>query len=83
MSDYKPISCDDHDRLELAVMHGAPLKITYRDETGHTQTETHIRVTDVQTKDGSEWLAFKLTSGESRTLRLDWIVSFEELTAGG
>ena len=82
MADYNPISCDDHDRLELAVMHGTPLQITYRDETGHLQTETHVRVSDVKTKDGAEWLTFKLSSGETRTLRLDWIVSFEELSSG-
>lgn len=82
MTNYHPIPCDDHDRLELAVMHGTPLQITYRDETGHTQTETNVRVNDVKTKDGAEWLTFKLSSGETRTLRLDWIVSFEELTSG-
>lgn len=82
MADYNPISCDDHDRLELAVMHATPLQMTYRDEDGHTQTETHIRVTDVKTQDGAEWLTFKLSSGETRSLRLDWIVSFEELTPG-
>ena len=80
MADYSPISCDDHDRLELAVMHGTPLQITYRDEARHTQTR--IRVIDVKTKDGAEWLTFKLSSGETITLRLDWIVSFEELTPG-
>lgn len=82
MTDYKPISCDDHDRLELAVMHGTPLQITYRNEAVDTQTDTHIRATDVKTKDGAEWLTFKLSSGETRTLRLDWIISFEELTSG-
>ena len=80
MADYNPISCDDHDRLELAVMHATPLQITYRDDAGHAQTETHVRATDVQTKDGAEWLTFKLSSGETRTMRLDWIVSFEALT---
>ena len=79
MTDYNPISCNDHDRLELAVMHSTPLQITYRNETGHTQTETQVRVTDVKTKDGAEWLTFKLSSGETRGLRLDLIVSFEEL----
>ena len=78
MTDYKPISCDEHDRLELAVMHGTPLDITYRDEKGHTQTETHIRATNVQTRDGAEWLTCQLPNGETRKLRLDWIASFEE-----
>ena len=82
MTDYNPISCNDHDRLELAVMHGTPLQITYRDEAGHTHTETQVRATDVKTRDGAEWLAFKLSSGETRNLRLDWIGSFEELTPG-
>lgn len=82
MADYNPISCDDHDRLELAVMHGTPLQITYRDAAGHTQTETHVRATDVTTKDGAEWLTFQFSSGETRALRLDWIVSFEQLTSG-
>ena len=82
MADYNPISCDDHDRLELAVMHGTPLQLTYRDEAGQTQTETHVRATDVKTKDGAEWLTFKLSSGETRSLRLDWIVSFEESSSG-
>lgn len=80
MADYNPISCDDHDRLELAVMHGTSLQITYRNEAGQTQTETHARATDVKTKDGAEWLTFKLSSGETRNVRLDWIVSFEALT---
>ncbi len=82
MTDYNPISCDDHDRLELAVMHVTPLQLTYRDEAGRLQTETHVRATNVQTKDGAEWLTFHLSSGETRTLRLDWIVSFEELNSG-
>ena len=82
MADYNPISCDDHDRLELAVMHGTPLQITYRDEAGQTQTETHVRAIDVKTKDGAEWLTYKLSSGETKSLRLDWIVSFEESTSG-
>ncbi len=82
MADYNPISCDDHDRLELAVMHGTPLQINYRDEVGHTQTKTHVRATDVKTQAGAEWLTFKLSSGETRSLRLDSIMSFEELTPG-
>ena len=82
MADYNPISCDDHDRLELAVMHATPLQMTYRDEAGQMQTETHVRVTDVKTKDGAEWLTFKLSSGETRILWLDWIFAFETLTPG-
>lgn len=82
MAEYNPISCDDHDRLELAVMHGTPLQIIYRDEAGRTQTETHARATDVKTRNGAEWLTFQLSVGETRNLRLDWIVSFEELTPG-
>ena len=78
MTDYNPIPCDDHDRLELAVMHGTPLQITYRDEAGHTQTETDIRAIDVKTQDGAEWLTIRLPGGETRNLRLDWIMSFEE-----
>ena len=78
MTDYKPISCDDHDRLELAVMHGTPLQITYRDEAGHTQTDTHVRATDVKTRDGAEWLTIQVPSGETRSMRLDMITSFEE-----
>ena len=80
MADYNPISCDDHDRLELAVMHGTPLQITYRDEAGHTQTETHVRATDVKTRDGAEWLTIQLSGGETRSMRLDMITSFEAST---
>ena len=82
MTDYNPIPCDDHDRLELAVMHSTPLQITYRDETGQTRTETHVRATDVTTKDSAEWLTLKLSSGETKSLRLDSITSFEELNSG-
>lgn len=82
MTDYNPIPCADHDRLELAVMHGKLVQITYCDETGQVHTGTELRVTDVQTKDGAEWLTFKLSGGETRNLRLDWIASFEELTPG-
>lgn len=82
MADYNPILCNDHDRLELAVMHGTPLQITYRDEAGQTLTEPHVRATNVQTRDGAEWLTFQLSSGETKSLRLDWIVSFEESSSG-
>ena len=80
MTDYKPIPCDD--RLELAVMHGTPLQITYCDEAGHMQTESRVRATDVNTKDGAEWLTFQLSSGETRSVRLDSITSLEALDSG-
>lgn len=80
MAAYQPISCDDHDRLELAVMHATPMQMTYRDEAGQVHTESHLRVTDVKTQNEAEWLSFKLATGETRTLRLDWIIAFEALT---
>ena len=78
MADYQPISCDDHDRLELAVMHATPLQMTYRDEDGEVRTSSGIRVTDVKTQDKAEWLSFVLATGETKTLRLDSIIAFQE-----
>ena len=78
MADYNPISCDEHDRLELAVMHATPLQMTYRDEDGEVRTSSGIRVTDVKTQDKAECLSFVLATGETKTLRLDSIIAFQE-----
>ncbi len=69
MSDYRPIACSDHERLEFAALRRQWLdvKMTTGDRAGHQR----VRPLDVYTRDGAEWLLAETESGEQLTLRLD------------
>ncbi|MDP2111368.1 MAG: Rho-binding antiterminator [Thiobacillus sp.] len=71
MSDYRPIACSDHDRLELAALkrQWLDLKVTTGDRAGRQR----LMPRDVTTRDGAEWLLAETESGEQLTLRLDWL----------
>ena len=72
--DYQPITCEQHDRLEFAVLRRIPLHLKLRD--GREVTGLAL---DVFTQDSAEWLKFRDTSGVEETLRLDQIKAFNEL----
>ncbi|MEQ1591495.1 MAG: Rho-binding antiterminator [Thiobacillaceae bacterium] len=67
--DYQPISCAQHDRLELAALkrQWLDLNVTVGDCVGHRR----LLPRDVTTRDGAEWLVAETESGETVTLRLD------------
>lgn len=71
MSDYRPIDCDVHEQLELAVLQQRRLRLTLRNDV-----ETVMPV-DVQTADGAEWLRARRHDGSEIKVRLDEIRKVE------
>lgn len=69
MSDYRPIACSDHERLEFAALkqQWLDVKVTTGDRAGRHR----LLPLDVYTRDGAEWLWAETESGEQITLRLD------------
>lgn len=72
MSDnYTPISCVNHERLEFAVLKKQWLEIEVRQ--GEHAGRQRLLPLDVYARDGVEWLEAQTGSGETLTLRLDWL----------
>lgn len=71
MSDYRPIACADHERLEFAALtrQWLDLNVTTGDRAGRQR----LLPLDVYTRDGAEWLLAETEAGEHLTLRLDWL----------
>ena len=71
MSDYRPIACADHERLEFAALtrQWLDLNVTTGDGAGRQR----LLPLDVYTRDGAEWLLAETEAGEQLTLRLDWL----------
>jgi Rho-binding antiterminator len=78
MTDYQPISCINHDRLEYAVLTRRKLELTWQapDETAQRKVLLPL---DVWTQDGAEWLKAGDEQGGQQLIRLDWISVFCEL----
>jgi Rho-binding antiterminator len=70
--DYQPISCDYHDQLEVAAMHGTPVELEF-DLEGVTQKQRGT-IADVYTADGAEFVRFLTPAGRIE-VRLDQIIS--------
>ena len=66
MSDYQPIACADHERLEFAALTRQWLEVTV--SGGMAQ---RLLPLDVYTRDGAEWLKAQTGAGDVVTLRLD------------
>lgn len=75
--DYQPIACMQHERLEFSVLRRIPLLLKYRLE-GRDRVEK-VMPLDVATRNGAEWLKFRREDGSVEEIRLDWILSFEEV----
>ena len=73
--DYQPIACVAHERLEFAVLKRRRLKLVCRDAAGAIAGLP----LDVYTKDAAEWLRLRDDTGVEHTVRLDRILSFEEI----
>jgi Rho-binding antiterminator len=69
VSDYRPIACSDHERLEFAVLTRQWLDVNVK--TGGGAGRQRLLPLDVYTRDGAEWLAARTETGEQLTLRLD------------
>lgn len=68
MSDYRPIACADHERLEFAALTRQRLQIRVDGEL------LRVLPLDIYAREGTEWMQAETESGERLTLRLD---SFE------
>ena len=66
--DYQPISCMQHERLELAVLRRSSLRLQLKD--GRVLRGQAL---DVYTQAGAEWLKFHVPETGNITLRLDAI----------
>lgn len=74
MSDYVPVACGVHDRLERAVLRKQTLSVVWRDESGAIHQSTMVPL-DIVTCHGSEYLHYEDAQGD-QALRLDRIISF-------
>ena len=70
MSDYQPIACADHERLEFAALTRQWLDVKV---VGDRPGRQRLLPLDVYTREGAEWLVAETESGEKLTLRLDWL----------
>lgn len=74
MSDYQPIACMDHERLEFAVLRRQALALQLTDGSHLCGTPL-----DVYTREGAEWLRFQIEGGSEQVLRLDQIARFTQI----
>ena len=72
--EYQPNPCEQHERLEFAVLRRIPLHLKLHD--GRELTGLAL---DVYTQNGAEWLKFRDASEVEETLRLDLITALNEL----
>lgn len=79
MSDYQPIPCATHERLEFSVLRRIPLFLEYEGSEGRVREQVLPR--DVATRDHVEWLKFRRADGSEVEIRLDRIVSFREISS--
>jgi Rho-binding antiterminator len=77
--EYAPVACAFHESLEFAVLRRIRLHLVYRGQDG--VQEVQVMPTDVATRDGAEWLSYRLDTGDIGVVRLDRIVSAEPLKA--
>jgi Rho-binding antiterminator len=69
VSDYRPIACSDHERLEFAALKREWLDVTVK--SGSSSAVQRLLPLDVYTLDGAEWLKAQTQAGDVVTLRLD------------
>ena len=77
MSDYTPIDCSLHDRLESLATLGPVVRIEYVDDSGAVQS-TDDRIVDVYARAGVEYL--RLARGLE--IRLDHLETVDGIRYG-
>jgi Rho-binding antiterminator len=75
-SEYRPIDCSVHDRLEALATLGRECVLTVRGGPGVEEEEERFvdRIVDVFARGGAEWLR----TANGREVRLDRLVRVEE-----
>ena len=80
--DYRPVSCQQHSKYELAIMHKQRLSIRWQDENGALHTEMLLPI-DVKTENGAEYLLLKRQPDDEQIkLRLDKITALNHRDEG-
>jgi Rho-binding antiterminator len=82
MAPYQPIACEQHERLEFAVLRRIPLWLRYQDASG-ADVAAKIMPLDVATRDAAEWLNVRFEDGHCEVLRLDWLLEIAEQPLAG
>lgn len=77
-NDYRPIDCGLYSEYELAIMQRRRWRMHWRDEAGDDHLET-LRPTDLQTRQGQEFMYALTDGGAERCIRLDRIIKIEAL----
>lgn len=75
MTDYRPIDCSLHDRMEAAAVLRTPVRLTWRADKGMQNGQG--RITDILVRDGAEYLVLE----DGAEIRLDRIETFEDVSA--
>jgi Rho-binding antiterminator len=75
---YRPIDCGLYSEYELAIMQRRCWRMHWRDEAGHDHLET-LRPTDLQTRQGEEFMYAITDDGSERCIRLDRIIKTEAI----
>ncbi len=68
--EYKPISCDYYDRLEIIAMRKTVADVKYRDDSGSTKSVSS-RIDNLETRNKVEYLILE----GGKELRLDDLIS--------
>lgn len=71
MTDYKPISCIDYDRYEIAIMRKHQMHLVWRE--GNVIYDQVITPLNLHTQSGEEFLELRLPDGQVTRVRLDQI----------
>ena len=77
-NDYTPIDCGLYSEYELLIMRRTRLRVHWRDADGNDHMEM-LRPTDLQTRQGQEFMYAVTESGDERCIRLDRIIKSEPL----
>lgn len=77
-SDYQPIECSLYSEYEVAIMRRRRWRMHWRDEAGGDHLET-LRPTDLQTRQGQEFMYAVTDDGAERCIRLDRIIKIENI----
>jgi transcriptional antiterminator Rof (Rho-off) len=76
---YHPISCADYSRYEVSILHQEPLRLAWKDENDQLHLQALFPI-DLQTRDKGEFLVARDNSGQSFSIRLDYIINYTNLT---
>lgn len=78
MSDYHPIGCENYAALEVAIVQGARLIVSWQSPDGRWHLEPLLPV-DLRTRAQEEFLIAQRTVGRPLEIRLDRIRRFRVL----